>query len=240
MAERRVNLSSIRCPKMGNPRRDEKPAAYAREAREFLRTRLIGRSVIICTCFFHDDIISLHDYAKMIHVCQVKVSMEYSRKVSMADGSYTTGVPGSADSRTMDFGSVFLLSASKADGEDSTPAPPVNGQSEGINVAELVVSRGFGTVIRHRDFEERSNFYDALLAAESRATSGKKGIHSAKDSPVMHITDLTTVRGTTHFFLVHNCCIDVLLNKIIYVRRQLKRPRTSCHFYNEVEGFLLL
>lgn len=171
---------------------------------------------------------------------QVKVSMEYSRKVSMADGPYATSVPGSADSRTMDFGSVFLLSASKADGEDSTPAPPVNGQSEGINVAELVVSRGFGTVIRHRDFEERSNFYDALLAAESRAISGKKGIHSAKDSPVIHITDLTTVRGTTHFFPVQNCCIDVLLNKIIYVRRRVKRPRTSCHFYNAVEGFLLL
>jgi staphylococcal nuclease domain-containing protein 1 len=48
-------------------------------------------------------------------------------------------------------------------------------------------------VIRHRDFEERSNFYDALLAAESRAIAGKKGIHSAKDPPVSHITDLTTV-----------------------------------------------
>lgn len=45
-AERRVNLSSIRCPKIGNPRRDEKPAPYAREAKEFLRTRLIGRQVM--------------------------------------------------------------------------------------------------------------------------------------------------------------------------------------------------
>ncbi|MFS7903926.1 putative micrococcal nuclease [Helianthus anomalus] len=31
--ERRVNLSSIRFPKLGNLRRDEKPALYAREAR---------------------------------------------------------------------------------------------------------------------------------------------------------------------------------------------------------------
>lgn len=45
LAERRVNLSSIRSPRMGNPRRDEKPAPYAREAKEFLRTRLIGRQV---------------------------------------------------------------------------------------------------------------------------------------------------------------------------------------------------
>lgn len=34
LAERRVNLSSIRSPKMGNPRREEKPAAYAHEAKE--------------------------------------------------------------------------------------------------------------------------------------------------------------------------------------------------------------
>lgn len=46
-AERRVNLSSIRCPRMGNPRRDEKPAPYAREAKEFLRSRLIGRQVLM-------------------------------------------------------------------------------------------------------------------------------------------------------------------------------------------------
>jgi staphylococcal nuclease domain-containing protein 1 len=46
-AERRVNLSSIRAPKMGNPRRDEKPDNFAREAKEFLRTRLIGKQV--CT-----------------------------------------------------------------------------------------------------------------------------------------------------------------------------------------------
>ncbi|XP_022736123.1 ribonuclease TUDOR 1 [Durio zibethinus] len=163
LAERRVNLSSIRCPKMGNPRRDEKPAAYAREAREFLRTRLVGK--------------------------QVNVQMEYSRKVTMADGAM---VP--ADSRVMDFGSVFLMSPVKGDGDDASAAAPsvAGSQQPGLNVAELVVGRGFGTVIRHRDFEERSNYYDALLAAESRAISGKKGIHSAKDPPVMHITDLTT------------------------------------------------
>lgn len=194
---------------MGNPRRDEKPAAYAREAREFLRTRLVGRTVSIYIALFIMRLF-FHLYTKRIRVCQVKVSMEYSRKVSMADGPYTTGAAGSADSRVMDFGSVFLLSSSKADGDDSTPAPTsVNSQAEGINVAELVVSRGFGTVIRHRDFEERSNYYDALLAAESRAISGKKGIHSSKDSPVMHITDLTTVRGLPTFFSVPKSCIVV-------------------------------
>ncbi|KAK7350749.1 hypothetical protein VNO77_09672 [Canavalia gladiata] len=166
LAERRVNLSSIRCPKIGNPRRDEKPAPYAREAKEFLRTRLIGR--------------------------QVNVQMEYSRKVVPTDGSIVSS-SAAADSRVMDFGSVFLSSNAKVDNDDAlSSASPAGSQPTGVNVAELVVGRGFGTVIRHRDFEERSNYYDALLAAESRATSGRKGIHSAKDPPVMHITDLTT------------------------------------------------
>lgn len=163
-AERRVNLSSIRCPKLGNPRREEKPAPYAREARDFLRMRLIGR--------------------------QVQVSMEYSRKVPLADGSAAPAGP--ADSRVMGFGSVFLLSQGK-ESEDVSSAPPTAvTQQPGLNVAELIVARGFGTVIRHRDFEERSNYYENLLAAESRATAGRKGIHSAKDPPVMHVTDLLT------------------------------------------------
>ncbi|RRT66319.1 hypothetical protein B296_00037893 [Ensete ventricosum] len=152
LAERRVNLSSIRAPKMGNPRREEKPAPYAREAREFLRTRLIGH--------------------------QVNVSMEYSRKVGVADGPSTV-VSSSADSRVMDFGSVFLVKSEN----DETPSPSVN-QPGVTNVAEMVVSRGFATLVRHRDFEERSNHYDALLAAESRAINSRKGIHSARDPPI--------------------------------------------------------
>ncbi|KAL0721178.1 hypothetical protein Bca4012_035777 [Brassica carinata] len=156
MAERRVCLSSIRSPKMGNPRREEKPAPYAREAREFLRQRLIGK--------------------------QVTVQMEYSRKISPADGVTTSGA---GDSRVMDFGSVFLPSPTKGDTAEAAAATP------GANIAELIISRGFGTVVRHRDFEERSNHYEALLAAEARAIAGKKGIQSAKDSPATHVTDLT-------------------------------------------------
>uniref|UniRef100_A0A1J3DI37 Ribonuclease n=1 Tax=Noccaea caerulescens TaxID=107243 RepID=A0A1J3DI37_NOCCA len=155
MAERRVCLSSIRSPKMGNPRREEKPAPYAREAREFLRQKLIGKQVI--------------------------VQMEYSRKISPADGVTTSG----AGDRVMDFGSVFIPSPTKGDTAEAAAA------TAGVNIAELIIARGFGTVVRHRDFEERSNHYEALLAAEARAIAGKKGIQSAKDSPVMHITDLT-------------------------------------------------
>ena len=107
----------------------------------------------------------------------------------MADGPNAI-VSSSADTRVMDFGSVFLV---KSEG-DETSSPSPN-QPVGTNVAEMVVSRGFATIVRHRDFEERSNHYDALLAAESRAINSRKGIHSARDPPVMHITDLTTVRN---------------------------------------------
>lgn len=61
---------------------------------------------------------------------------------------------------------------------------------EHVNVTEMVVSRRFGTMIRHRDFEDRSNPYDALLAVESWAMQGRRGIHPEKELPVMHITGL--------------------------------------------------
>ncbi|OIT07317.1 PREDICTED: ribonuclease TUDOR 1-like [Nicotiana attenuata] len=209
-AERRVNLSSIRTPKLGNPRRDEKPAPYAREAKEFLRNRLIGR--------------------------QVHVSMEYSRKVSMADGPVPSA---SADSRIMDFGTVFLASK---DGEDVSPAPSAAGsQQAGVNVAELLVGRGFATVVRHRDFEERSNYYDALLAAESRAISGKKGMHSPKEPPVMHVTDLLTAsaKKSKDFlpFLQRNRRMPAVVEYVLSGHRyKLFIPKETCSIAFSLSG----
>ena len=104
----------------------------------------------------------------------------------------------------MGFGSVFLLSEGKGseDVNSTTATPPAAAtQQPGLNVAELIIARGFGTVIRHRDFEERSNHYENLLAAETRATSGRKGIHSAKDPPSMHVTDLLAVRILNSIYL---------------------------------------
>ncbi|KAI4998574.1 hypothetical protein ZWY2020_053916 [Hordeum vulgare] len=151
-AERRVNLSSIRAPKLGNPRReDNKPENFARESKEFLRTRLIGK--------------------------QVTVEMEYSRRISTMDGQNAMPAVSSADTRVLDYGSVFL------------------GTQPKINVAELLLSRGFAAISKHRDYEERSHYFDALLAAHSRAEKAKKGVHSDKLPPVMHITDLTMVNS---------------------------------------------
>lgn len=163
LAERRVNLSSIRAPLMRSREQQNKPEKYAREAKEFLRQKLIGR--------------------------QVNVSMEYSRKIALGDGT----APAAADSRVMDFGSVFLVSPSKGDGDDVAAVPSTaGGQQAGFNVAEMLVARGFARVVRHRDFEERSNYYEALVTAEAKAVANKKGQYSPRDPPVQHIQDLTS------------------------------------------------
>uniref|UniRef100_R7W5A3 Nuclease domain-containing protein 1 n=1 Tax=Aegilops tauschii TaxID=37682 RepID=R7W5A3_AEGTA len=168
-AEWQVNLSSIRAPKLGNPRReDNKPDKFARESKEFLRTRLIGK--------------------------QVTVEMEYSGRISTMDGQNAVPVMNSADTRVLDYGSVFLGSPSPADGDDTSSVPSTGTQPK-INVAELLLSRGFAEISKHRDYEERSHYFDALLAAHSRAEKAKKGIHSDKLPPVMHITDFTMVNS---------------------------------------------
>ncbi|XP_057767720.1 ribonuclease TUDOR 1 [Salvia miltiorrhiza] len=211
-AERRVNLSSIRGPKMGNPRRDQKPDPYARDAKEFLRTRLIGR--------------------------QVNVSMEYSRKVGLTDGAAAPA--GSGDTRVMDFGTVFLVNQAK-EGDEAAPAAGAGSQPNGVNIAELLVARGFATTVRHRDFEERSNYYDALLSAESRAISGKKGMHSAKDPPVRHMTDLLTANAkkAKDFlpFLQRNRRMSAIVEYVLSGHRyKIDIPKATCSIALSLSG----
>jgi staphylococcal nuclease domain-containing protein 1 len=122
--------------------------------------------------------------------------MEYSRRISTVDGQNAMPATNMADTKVLDYGSVFLGSPVQAGGDDI----PSTGDQPRVNVAELLLSRGFAEISKHRDYEERSHYFDALLAAHSRAEKSKKGLHSAKLSPVMHITDLTTVR---HPFFFH-------------------------------------
>jgi staphylococcal nuclease domain-containing protein 1 len=120
--------------------------------------------------------------------------MEYSRKVSIGGGIENVGA--STDFRVMDFGSVFLPPQSKGQGADVTSVQSTTGgQPAGYNVAEMLLSRGLAKVVQHRDFEERSNYYDALLAAESKPKASRKGVHadSSANTPAYHIQDLTNV-----------------------------------------------
>lgn len=64
----------------------------------------------------------------------------------------------------------------------------------GINIAEALISKGFATVLRHRqDDDQRSSCYDDLLAAETRAIKNGKGLHSKKESPIHRVADLSGV-----------------------------------------------
>lgn len=151
--------------------------------------------------------------------------MEYSRKVPL--GGVTENAATSTEFRVMDFGTAFLIAQSKGQGGDATSVPSAGSQEVGYNVAELLVSRGLANVVPHRDFEERSNYYDALLAAEAKARASKKGIHGGS-SPSNHIQDLTTVSnglfcsvpfmtfmpfkwGTPVAYLLFASCISFLL-----------------------------
>ncbi|RCV33035.1 hypothetical protein SETIT_7G050500v2 [Setaria italica] len=155
-AERRVNISSIRPPKLVDSSGESKTIEhFARAAKEFLRTRLIGK--------------------------QVHVSMEYSRRINISNG-HAADKTNIVDTRVLDYGSVFLPSQSGSPGN-----------LFGANVAELLLSRGFADITRHRDYEERSHHYDALLAAYSHAEKAKKGYHAKKYYPATHMNDLTTV-----------------------------------------------
>ncbi|MEW5318556.1 MAG: hypothetical protein WDW38_009770 [Sanguina aurantia] len=74
---------------------------------------------------------------------EVEVRMEYTRKVMTTDMM----LAGDAE-RVMSFGNVELLPESRGE--------------EKQNVSELIVARGFGTVVRHRTDEERSSVYERL------------------------------------------------------------------------------
>uniref|UniRef100_A0A1I8I6V4 Staphylococcal nuclease domain-containing protein n=1 Tax=Macrostomum lignano TaxID=282301 RepID=A0A1I8I6V4_9PLAT len=60
-----------------------------------------------------------------------------------------------------------------------------------VNVAEALVQKGLGYVIRYRaDDDNRSSAYDALLAAEAVAQKKAAGVHSKKEPPAHKISDL--------------------------------------------------
>lgn len=135
--------------------------------------------------------------------------MEYSRRINIANGQVVTDK--TVDTRVLNYGSVFLPSF--VDGTGS-PSPNSSGKPLGANVAVLLLSRGLADITRHRDYEERSHHYDALLEAYSRAEKAKKGYHSKKDYPVNHINDLTTVRffscWLSNFVIIVSCLRSII------------------------------
>ncbi|KNZ57389.1 hypothetical protein VP01_2171g1 [Puccinia sorghi] len=61
------------------------------------------------------------------------------------------------------------------------------------NVANLLLERGYATVLRHRQGEDRSEDYDMLMATEMKAQTEGKGLHSDKEFPPPKVTDVSEV-----------------------------------------------
>ncbi|TMW64988.1 hypothetical protein Poli38472_009155 [Pythium oligandrum] len=150
--EKRIYLSSLRAPRLGNARRNEPNAPYAVEAKEFLRQKSIGKSV--------------------------RVEVEYEK-----------ANPALGENSLMTFASLFYESnnAKKkaAEGEAA-------GAAKGINLAVELVAAGLAEVVRHRPEEAKSEYYDDMLTAETKAQTQKKGLFSGKDAPPeQRYTDLS-------------------------------------------------
>ncbi|CEG35517.1 staphylococcal nuclease domain-containing protein 1-like isoform x1 [Plasmopara halstedii] len=144
--EKRIYLSSLRAPRLGNARRGEMNAPYAIEAKEFIRHRAI---------------------AKTVHI-----EVEYEKPSPNGQGDIMT------------FASVFL--------EPSANALKKNPEAKGANLALEIVAAGLAEVVRHRPDEEKSEYYDDLVTAETKAQSQKKNLHSTKEPPTTErrVTDL--------------------------------------------------
>lgn len=158
--ERRITLSSIRTPRAAS--RDRPGEPYGAEAKEFLRSRLIGKTV--------------------------SVEMEYSKKIGAGVGG-AGGVGGGAE-RTIDFASVFIGTPTNTTAANATAAN-TTAASNAANVAEMLLIRGLASTVKHRADDERSAYFERLFAAEENGKSSKKGIYSGKEAPVTRINDLS-------------------------------------------------
>lgn len=64
------------------------------------------------------------------------------------------------------------------------------------NIAEALISKGYGYCLRHRqDDDLRSSCYDDLLAAEARAIKNVKGVQSKRDMPAHRVSDISQVQS---------------------------------------------
>jgi len=71
----------------------------------------------------------------------------------------------------------------------------------GVNVANLLLERGYATVLRHRQGEDRSEDYDMLMATEMKAQTEGKGLHSDKEFPPPKVTDVSESSSRANSYL---------------------------------------
>ncbi|KAK2563698.1 Staphylococcal nuclease domain-containing protein 1 [Acropora cervicornis] len=111
----------------------------------------------------------------------------------------------------------------------------------GVNVAEALISKGFATVLRHRqDDDQRSSCYDELLSAETRAVKNAKGLHSKSDRPIHRVADLSGEPAKAKQFLPFLQRAGRSLGIVEFVasgsRLRLYLPKETCLVEVEVEA----
>ncbi|KAL7409726.1 transcription factor [Mrakia frigida] len=126
------------------------------------------------------------------------------------------------------------------------------------NVAEVLIEKGFASVLRHRrDDEERSPDLDKLVVAEQTAITELRGIHSGKDMPLPRIIDASESGSKASQFLPffkragkHAAVVDfvaagsrfkILLpkeeKKLTFVLAGIRAPRTARNPSEKSEPF---
>ncbi|KAI1286752.1 Nuclease domain-containing protein [Halotydeus destructor] len=107
--------------------------------------------------------------------------------------------------------------------------------SDGLNVAEALISRGLATTVRYRpDDESRSSAYDALQMAEQKAREQKKGIHGKPDAGLIRIIELNDAAKAKQFsgFLLrgsNNSKREALVEYVLSASKvKLYIPKENC------------
>ena len=143
-SQRRVNLASVRSPRLGNAKKNVADEPWAVEAKEALLRLCAGKPV--------------------------RVTVAYERVL---------------EGTTYAHCSVVL--------EGTKP----------VDLGEEMTRRGLATVVRHKTDDPRAENYDALLLAEDRAKSEKRGIHTGKPPKagrrVDYSADRTLAVTSLHF-----------------------------------------
>jgi staphylococcal nuclease domain-containing protein 1 len=135
---------------------------------------------------------------------------------------------------TVDYERDIPFGPAKADGTPSTQKRKFatvfvgkNGKSLGC----ILLSEGLASVQQHREGDEKSSEYDALVAAETAARDGKKGLHSSAAAPSKKTNDLTDPKRAKEYvgFLQRSGSMKAVVDYVFSGSRfKLSIPSENC------------
>lgn len=93
---------------------------------------------------------------------KVKVEMEFQREIEIKKGKFE------GQKRQMEFATIFV---------------------GGKNLSELVLERGYAKTSLSKFKEENSKYFENLIAADTKASNKKAGVHSNKEAKIYRFID---------------------------------------------------